>query len=225
MHQLSLPSRPAWGGSRRNAGRKPAGTRRRVAHELRVAHDPRCPVHVTMRAHPDVASLRRAAVFPAVRRALAASSTARFRLIHFTVQTDHLHLIVEADEPGLLRRGMQGLAIRVARAVNRALGRRGKVWGDRFHARDLRTPREVRSGIVYVLQNHLKHRVGARGMDPCSSAPWFTGWRTGSPRSVGPTPIAAVRTWLASVGWARYGPVGLAESPRSYRTPAVRRRR
>lgn len=214
MHQLSLPVRRTWGGARRNAGRKPARPRRRVAHVLRDAHDPRCPVHVTLRAHADVASLRRAAIFPAVRRALGASSTAAFRLIHFSVQSNHLHLIVEADEPDRLRRGMHGLAIRVARAVNRVLGRRGKVWADRYHARALRTSREVRSGIVYVLQNIRKHIAGARGIDPCSSAPWFTGWRTGPRVPTGGSPVAKSRTWLGCAGWKRWGLLDVSESPR-----------
>jgi len=85
-------------------------------------------------------------------------------------------LLVDADAE--LRRGVQGLTIRVAKAVNRALGRRGKVWDDRYHARALPTPREVRHALVYVLQNCRKHLPGFRGLDPRSSAAWFDGWRT-----------------------------------------------
>ena len=87
----------------------------------------------------------------ATRSALAASSTARFRVLRFSIQTDHLHLLLEADTPTGFERGVRGLAIRVAKAVNRALGRAGRVWGDRHHARLLRTPREVRNTLVYVL--------------------------------------------------------------------------
>jgi len=67
------------------------------------------------------------------------------------VQDDHLHLIVEADDTQVLARGLRGLAIRVARAVNRALNRRGAVWGDRYHARALTSPRAVRNALVYVM--------------------------------------------------------------------------
>src|SRR5262249_22714935 len=80
---------------------------------------------------------------------------------HFSVQSDHIHLLVEADEPAALVRGMQGLAIRVAKSVNRALKRCGAVWADRFHARTLRTPREVRNALVYVL-NNVKKPFGVR---------------------------------------------------------------
>jgi len=109
---------------------------------------------------------------------------------------------------------MQGLAICVAKAVNRALGRRGKVWGDRFHARRLASPREVRNALVYVLNNFRKHIAGTQGLDPCSSAAWFGGWRGLKPGQVGPSPVAVARTWLMRVGWWRHGAIDVEEGPR-----------
>lgn len=120
-----------WGGSRAGAGRPRRARRRSVPHRRRVPHDPRTPVHVTLRAAARLPSLRGGAVFDAVRRALAASSGARFRLLHYSVQTNHVHLLVEADGGTALARGCQGLAVRVAKAVNRVLHRHGSVWGDR----------------------------------------------------------------------------------------------
>jgi putative transposase len=212
--QLELPSAPSWGGRRAGAGRKPAPGRRRVAHTRRVAHDRNCPVHVTLRASDAVPSLRRGDVFAAARAALAKASNERFRLLHYSVQRDHVHLVVEGDGAGGLRRGIQGLAIRVARAINRALGRGGTVWSDRYHARALATPHEVRNALVYVLQNWRKHLTGVRGLDPRSSAAWFTGWRTSFVAPAGRPPVARPRTWLASVGWRRHGLVGIDEAPR-----------
>jgi len=90
---------------------------------------------VTLRAREDLPALRRDDVFGAVREALIRVSRAGFRLLHFSVQRDHVHLLVEADGSIALRRGLQGLAIRVAKAINRTLGRRGKVFADRYHAR------------------------------------------------------------------------------------------
>jgi REP-associated tyrosine transposase len=158
----------SWGGRRRGAGRPPARARRTVAHRRRAAPDPRTPVHVTLRAVAGIASLRGAHVFGAVRRALAAASRRTFRLVHYSVQSDHVHLLVEAEGGTSLARGCQGLSVRVAKAVNRVLGRRGAVWGDRYHARPLRTPREVRNALVYVLQNWFKHVPGSSGRDPLS---------------------------------------------------------
>ena len=214
--QLSLPAPRTWGGRRAGAGRKlTPGCRPSVPHRPRPTHTAAHPVHVTLRSGPAVRCLRSDRAFPAVRRALYVASRGNFRIIHFTVQDDHLHLIVEADDTRALSRGMRGLAIRVARAVNRALGRRGAVWGDRFHARALTTPRAVRNALVYVLMNRRKHRAGERGLDPCSSAPWFRGWREPVATLLGPPPVVGARTWLAAVGWCRHGLLGLDERPRS----------
>jgi REP element-mobilizing transposase RayT len=108
----------------------------------------------------------------AIRRAFAALETSGFRVLHYSVQRDHLHLLVEADAVSRFTRGVQGLAIRLAKAINRVVGRHERVWGDRYHARLLRTPREVRHALVYVLNNARKHLRAVRGFDPCSSAAW-----------------------------------------------------
>ena len=213
--QLDLPVPPTWGGRRRGAGRKPRGARPGVPHRRRARHDVRHPVHVTLRRRPGVPSLRSTGVFPVLRAALSAASRSAFRVIHFSVQLDHVHLIVEADAPGELRRGLQGLAIRCARSINRGAGRRGAVWSDRYHARPLATPGEVRVGMVYVLLNFRKHLRAAAGIDPCSSGPWFGGWARPVASVAVQRPVVSPRTWLATVGWRRAGgPIAWHEAPR-----------
>jgi hypothetical protein len=212
--QLELPMPPTWGGRRAGAGRKPSGTRARPPHIPRPEHDRRHAVHVTLRAACPLVSLRSDEVFPHVRGALAASSRGAFSLLHFSVQSDHLHLIVEADSTQELSRGVQGLAVRCARAINRSIGRRGTVWSQRYHARPLGTPREVRAALVYVLLNFRKHLRAPPGIDPCSSGPWFDGWARPPPAPGQPCPVASPRTWLTSVGWRRTGgPIDCREAP------------
>jgi len=142
--QLRLPLGVArtWGGTRKGAGRKRRG-RPSMPHDTRPKVDPRYPVQVTIRATPGLPSFRSPRVFGALRRAIARASVDRFRVIHFSIQQDHGHFIVEGDEPRRARGGMHGLAIRLALAVNRALGRKGQVVGDRYHARHLDGARRV----------------------------------------------------------------------------------
>ncbi len=213
--QLVLSRTAGWGGRRAGAGRPVvAGRRRSVAHRARAPHAAAAPVHVTLRARGGLPSLRAAGVFPVVREALRAASSAVFRVIHFSVQGDHLHLMVEANDSRALARGASGLAIRTARAINRVLGRRGAVWGDRYHARALKTPREVRNGLVYVLMNFRKHRPwDRRALDPCSSASWFEGLEPRPLRATGDPPVCTPRTWLAAVGWRRYGLINTSDRP------------
>src|SRR5882672_716637 len=224
--QRELPFR-TWGGRRAGAGRKPKCERAGVAHRTRPVHKRYEPVHVTMRAARRLGSLRRQSVFNEIMRAIRGASGASFRVVHFSVQADHVHLLVEAYDKARLSSGMAGLAIRLARAVNRRLGRTGRVWGDRYHARALRSPREVRHALVYVLMNWRKHVAGARGLDPCSSAFWLGGWKEGvkpreppgwddDERSVDP-PVRPPSTWLTAKGWRRHGLLADDERPMSTR--------
>jgi len=172
---------------------------------------------MTLRAVEALRCLRSPRVFPAVRRALSAASRAGFRIVEYSVQADHIHLIAEAEDRRALAGGIRGLTIRLARAVNRVLNRRGRVWEDRYHARALTTPRAVRHAFVYVLMNSRKHGQEGSGLDPCSSAPWFDGWHAPRPPSaIGLKPVPPARTWLARVGWRRHGLIGTDERPRGH---------
>ena len=171
--QLALEFR-TWGGARTGAGRKPRGERPGVSHLRRPSHSRHHPLHITLRVQRGVGSLREHSLFLVVRQALAAARHQfGFSLVHFSVQRDHLHLIAEASDRRALSRGIQGLSIRVARAVNRQLERKGRLFADRYHARALKTPREVRFALRYVLLNVRKHAFAqqrARGPAACGAA-------------------------------------------------------
>lgn len=231
--QLALAFPNTWGGKRKGAGRKPtrAGGRPGVPHRPRPAHRSAHPVHVTLRAREGLPPFREQALFGCIRDAIRATARSprlkhAFRVVHFSVQYDHLHLIVEAADSDMLARGMKGLGIRVARAINRLLDTHGQVIGERFHSHELMTPREVRNALVYVLMNIRKHarRVAAQParVDELSSAPWFDGFRQSigpPPPELGERPVVASKTWLLSTGWRRRGLIDLGESPRTPGAP------
>jgi hypothetical protein len=161
-------------------------------------------------------------VFEVLRRAIARASLDRFRVIHFSIQPDHGHFIVEGDEARRARGGMHGLAIRLALAVNRALGRKGQVVGDRYHVRPLRTPRETRRSMVYVLLNFRKHLRAPASVDPRSSGPHFDGWKRAPANTNGRPATVAPTTWMAAVGWRRAGgPLSVEEHPAVARRPRL----
>jgi putative transposase len=191
-----------------------------MPHDTRPKVEPRYPVQVTIRATPGLPSLRSPRLFGALRRAIARASVDRFRVIHFSIQQDHGHFIVEGDEARRARGGIHGLAIRLALAVNRALGRKGQVVSDRYHARPLTTPRQMRTSMVYVLLNFRKHLRAPACIDPRSSGPNFSGWQRapalGDAISASPSATAPPATWMARVGWRRAGgPLRVEEHPAS----------
>jgi hypothetical protein len=176
---------------------------------------------------PGVPSLRGIAFVHEFRRSLAeASERGRFRVAHYSLQGDHAHLIVEAHGKDALANGMKSIAARLARAMNRASRRSGPVLDGRYHSRLLRTPREVRRALAYVLLNARRHLLKQRRtasavsraiLDPASSARWFDGWRPKAasriPEAVAPCEVARPRTWLLRVGWRRHGLVDPGEVP------------
>ena len=155
----------------------------------------------------------------------ATAAEPSFQVVHFTIQTDHLHLIVEAPDKRGLARGVAGLEVRIARRINALMNRKGRFWAERYHRRDLRTPTETRNALRYVLMNVQKHYrvVGdAAFADPCSSAASFGGFSRPPVTFVDavPWPRVAPRTWLLGVGWhQRLGLLDPADPPRSARAP------
>ena len=222
---LSLRGVPRWGGARLGAGRKRhRGKDRRVPHLTR-ARFKRLPAHVTLRVRSDVPSLRTVPIVAEIERTFAAGcERPGFRLVHYSLQGNHAHLIVEAQDRDMLGRGMNAISARLARAVNRATGRTGRVLVERYHHRTLATPREVHRALRYVLLNARRHagrkatatRTRPR-LDPASSARWFDGWRPGTVAAdderYGPPAVTPPRYWLVTVGWRRHGLLDPADVP------------
>jgi REP element-mobilizing transposase RayT len=156
-------------------------------------------VHVTLRVQPGIGYLR------AYRRAKLLEDAFRnarvrygMRIVHYSIQGNHLHLLVEVDDAEALGRGMQGLAIRIAKRLNALIGRRGAVFADRYHSRALETRREVANAMRYVLNNYRKHsleHMPPRWDDPWSSARFLNGPMESD------APVMPARTWLLRVGW------------------------
>jgi REP element-mobilizing transposase RayT len=140
-----------------------------------------------------------------------------FGIVEFSIQDDHVHAIVEAQDKESFTRGMRSFVVRAVRRVNAALGRaRGRLWGDRYHRRDLTSPKQVRRALVYVLANYKKHYRVTNGMpriDPYSSAPWFEGWVAHRKPPDEPRPVNLARTYLLRSGWKRHGLIHPGERP------------
>jgi REP element-mobilizing transposase RayT len=212
---------PQHGGARPGAGRKRRGPRPRVSHRTRPRLGAGSPVHVTLRLIAGLPSLRDSRTYAALKECLAAGRLKRgFRLVEHSIQTNHIHLIVEADAAARLSRGIQGLAVRLARRLNRLLGRRGKVFDDRYHGNPLRAPRQVRAALLYVLNNRRRHaaqgglRLPSGWLDPFSSAPSFDGWAD-APLAPGLTTAARAdaRGWLLTAGWRARGLLAIDAVP------------
>ena len=233
------------GGKRAGAGRKPNGADAMVSHLRRPQHKAAHPLHISMKALPHVPNLRQPRLVRVITQAMRQvhgaqqrdDSRGAFRIAEFSIQDTHVHLLAEAADQRAMSRGMASLAIRIARAVNRLLGCEGKVWRDRYFARRLTVPKEVRNALVYVLLNSTKHmpdRLAAGRWQTstrvlvdvrCTSAAWFKGFsptceaalrmaETAAPQH--DPPVVPAATWLLTTGWRRHGLIDpRRDTPRS----------
>src|SRR5262245_2087959 len=211
------------GGAREGAGRKRVlPGRPRVSHATREVTQARFPVHVVKRVRGDVPRLRNFERYAVLRKAFVNGCRKEaFRICQFSVQGNHIHLICEADDNRALARGIQGWSVRVARGLNGKLGREGQVFEDRYHLEVIRSPRQVRNTLCYVVQNARRHgawinpRYG--GADPFSSAWWFEGWKDDGWREGLSRPemrtVAEAKTYLLTTAWKRHGLIAIDEVP------------
>ncbi len=232
------------GGKRKGAGRKPTCGRAGSSHKKRDEVADSDLLHVVLRTVADVGNLRRREIYKAVRAAsiTVAGTAARreqFRINQLSIQRNHIHMLVEAESAEALARGMQGFQISAARHINTALRvggrrRRGSVFADRYHVVVIRSPRQARHVLAYVLGNWRKHGEDRGGrastwlVDPFSSAVLFAGWKElegKAPWTIRPgyepLVVTAPRSWLQCVGWTRHGAISVYEVPSQKRCSTV----
>ncbi|HEY4241675.1 MAG TPA: transposase [Kofleriaceae bacterium] len=202
------------GGKRAGAGRKPKNGRAGVPHAPRAEVRASWPVHVTLRVGRDVPYLRKRSIWRAIAKAaMAAAKT--IRVVHASVQHDHLHVLVEASDQRALTKGMLAFQVSAAHWINRAAQRTGRVFSDRYHARVIKTPREARNAIRYVLSNWRKHGEDAHlrwAIDPFSTGYAF--WtEQRQPRDYEPLPTEEPGSWLLRTGWQRAGAISPYDVP------------
>jgi REP-associated tyrosine transposase len=194
-------------------------------HRLRERIVARVPVHVTIRLRRGIPTLRQPRFVRRFRTSLAQACIRHgFRVVHYSIQRDHVHLLIEAQNNRSIACGMKSVGARIGKLVNRLFQRSGKVLDGRYHLRPLRTPLEVRHALRYVLLNHRHHAARRRNAsihdvpkspDPASSGRWFDGWRsaTAPPNAADIREVAAARTWVLQIGWRRHGLIDIAEVP------------
>jgi REP element-mobilizing transposase RayT len=234
------------GRKRRKGGRKaPPGQRPSEPHKTREAFRPSEPVHVTMRVVDAIGRLRMRATYQAVREAMfVVYPREDCRIVHLSIQDNHLHVLVEADGRTALARGMQAFQISAAKHINAAVSsagswwerrhmrtrpkrRKGQVFADRYHVEVIRSPKQARNTLAYVLNNWRRHREHRSEVartwliDPFSTGWSFDGWkeRENEPfvwklrASYQPILSWRPRTWLLTEGWRRWGLVSVREVP------------
>ena len=201
-----------WGGRRRGSGRKPKGERALVSHDSREEFVD-LPLHLTFHLIEGLPNLRNKREHATLIEVFARCREREgFRITQYSIQGNHVHLIVEAKRKEDLTRGVTGLATSMARRLNKLWNRHGRVFSDRFHSRVLRSPTEVLRALRYVFHNARNHGIWLWDdrPDPYSSGEFFEGWDDYRGTDWRPACLAAARTWLLRAGWRRAGRIRLS---------------
>jgi putative transposase len=188
LNMFALPSRP------RHPGGRPVSPHSLARHMKRRAVCHHHPHHITLRMRKHVWNLRSQRCFSRIAHALkGVQPRVGFRIVHFAVLGNHVHLLVEAEDRSVMTNGVRALAIRIAKRLNKMMHRRGSLYVDRYHERILTSPTTVRNALRYVLTN-AAHHYGA-------SASKFDRFSSAAPACRGLVQCAA--SWLLRVGWTR----------------------
>lgn len=205
---------------RRHRSGRPRSKHSGVPHGRREEFAATVPLHVTLKIRPGLPSMRERRAFQAVMRAFAGGKLGvegkwGFRLTQYSVQSNHIHLLIEADSRAQLSSGMSGLKIRIARELNKVWNHSGKVFHERYHEVVLSSPRQVRNALDYILHNGRRHGILGleRWLDPCSSTRWSDGFRDAIPDTNWPPTLARAQTWVLTKGWRRCGLLTLVPDP------------
>ena len=223
---LDLRRRNRDGTVAKRRGRPPKCGKHDPDHVRRPEVVARHPVHVVLRVVRAAGNLRTQHAYRAIRGAIGkCAGRTDYRVVHASLQSNHLHLLVEADDKRALSKGMQGFAISAAKRLNRELRRRrGLVFAFRYHATPITSPTQARNAIAYILNNWRRHRNDVRApwrIDPYSSAAQFHGWHTPHGHTHRePLPCVRPTSWLLTDGWTRAGPIRTDEIPGPDPTPA-----
>lgn len=210
--QLEFKKTGGWGGKRRGAGRpNRSGT---PNHMARQKVDFKKPLHVTLKLKEGIhITLRTSDMLVAFQQSAEKARKHQLHVIHFSLESNHLHLIVECANNKALADGMKSLAGSFGRAIRKCCGGRGAVFKGRFHLQVFKSPTQMKNGLAYVLLNQSKHEKLIPYNDRYSSAEYFGEWKKLLGREIGPllphkpkfrklpAYLSTPQSWLAREGW------------------------
>lgn len=210
--QLEFKKIRGWGGRRNGAGRKNlSGT---VAHAAREKVDFRKPLHITIRLAEGLSGLRTKHMHEQFTVALLNAKAKGLRVLHYSIEGNHVHLLVECADNKALASGMNSFGTSFAKAVRKERGGKGKVFAGRYHLGVQKNPAQMKNTLAYVLLNQAKHENLIPYNDRFSSSQHFNEWKALLGRNIGPIledwrpnknplpdHLSTPKSWLASKGW------------------------
>jgi hypothetical protein len=151
----------------KNAGR-PAIRDKGIRHTRREEIIAPRPLHLTIKLIR--ADVQNKSILKGLRHAILRARLQGLRIIHYSLEHDHVHLYAEASDNKTLAKGMKALGGSLVKKIHRHLGTSGSFYKTRYHLRILRSAMEVKHVLNYILKNGIKHKRTSLVIDPYNSA-------------------------------------------------------
>lgn len=152
----------------KGAGR-PAIHDRGIRHIARDEIKKPIPLHLTIKIEKTKAGLKNKAMLKLLHHCIKKSRMKGLRIVHYTLEFDHVHLLVEATNKETTSKGMQSFGIAFSKGINKLKCLKGRVFKTRYHFRKLNSPREIKNVLNYILGNSIKHGQSPSIITPYNS--------------------------------------------------------
>jgi REP element-mobilizing transposase RayT len=126
-------------------------------------------MHLTIKVEKRKAGLKNKSILKVLKRAILKGRSSGLRIIHFTLEYDHVHLLVESDCKIKLGRGMMRFGVTLAKGINKFQKGSGQVYKHRYHQRFINSGRDLKNVLNYIFKNGLKHKTASTLVNPFNS--------------------------------------------------------
>lgn len=148
---------------------------RKAIHDRAIRHTERPKfknarsLHLTIKVRENKADIKSIKLLKALHHAIKRARLMKLKIIHYTLEYNHVHLLVEADTHHALHRGMQAFGISFSKAINKTKRLKGTVYKHRYHFRQICSSRELKNVLHYIFHNGIKHGRTSSLIDPFNS--------------------------------------------------------
>lgn len=156
----------------KRAGR-PAIHDKGIRHIAREIIKKSTSLHLTIKVRENKADIKNKQVLKILHYAIRRSRIKGLRIIHYTLEYNHIHLLVEAADKQTVHQGMQSFGITFAKKINAIKRLKGTVYKHRYHLRKINSPRELKNVLYYIFNNGIHHKRTSTVLDPYNTLPAF----------------------------------------------------
>lgn len=136
---------------------------RKAFHDPGIRHTARpvltkpSSLHLTIKVQKIKADIKNKMILTMLKKAILNARRMGLKVIHYSLEYDHVHLLIEADNNVILGKGMQSLGVTLSKAINRTKRIKGRVYKHRYHFRKINSARELKNVMFYIFNNGVKH--------------------------------------------------------------------